>query len=231
MRTKYQTKRRAFLRVTAGTAGLTVLFPTLGETVSRAAEARGKKRSKAESDKVTADLDAKSRQFVTIGKKDCQFVHLMVKTAQAKNVLELGTGYGFATIWMGLALEETGGNLTTVEILADRAQAARKHVAEAGLSERVTFKDGDAHQVVPTLAGPFDFVFLNADKDGLMDYFQKLYPKKLLPGGLLVAFGAILRQEKMKDYLEMITKHPDFDTVGVSATLEDGFAVSYRRRA
>ncbi len=222
--------RRKFLRQGTSLLGTVALAHAFGGPTRLTALPAAIKRSKADFDKVVAGLDAKSRQFVTIGRKDCQFLHLMIEIARAKNVLELGTGYGFATVWMGLALEATDGKVVSVEILADRVQAARKHVAEAGLSERVTFHEGDAHQLLPEIKGPFDFVLLNADKDGCADYFKKLYPMKLLPGALLLAFGAISRQEKMKDYLDMIAKHPDFDTVGLSATLEDGFSVSWRRR-
>jgi hypothetical protein len=65
---------------------------------------------------------------------------------------------------------------------------AKKHVGQAGLLPRVTFKEGDAHQVLAALEGPFDFVLLTADKGGQVDYFNKLFPKKLLPGGLLLGF-------------------------------------------
>jgi predicted O-methyltransferase YrrM len=95
----------------------------------------------------------------------------------------------------------------------------------------VTCLEGDAHQVVPTLAGPFDFVFLDADKDGQSDYFAKLYPNKLLPGGLIAVHNAIQSKEPMQDYLQMIRQHPDFDSVTLSLTMHDGFSVSYRKRA
>jgi len=225
-------KRRTFLGATGSAAALLGFLDGLGLPVAWGAEdaTRPDARSREEFDRLAADLDAKSRRLASMPGKDCRFLHLMVKATRAKGVLELGTGYGLTTIWMGLALEETGGKLTTVEILADRVQAARTNVGKAGLEPRVTLKTGDAHQVVPNLEGTFDFILLNADKDGQMDYFRKLYPKKLLPGGLLLAYGAVLREEKMRDYLEMLVKHPDFDTVVVSASMEDGFSVSRRKR-
>ena len=145
--------------------------------------------------------------------------------------MELGTGFGYTTIWLALGLEETGGRLTTIEILPDRAELAKKHVSQAGLSRRVTFKQGDAHAIVPTLAGPFDIAYLDADKAGQVDYFNKLFPKKLPPGSLLIAHNAILRADAMKDYLDLVRKHPAFDTLLVSATPDDAFALSYRMRA
>jgi len=73
-------------------------------------------------------------------------------------------------------------------------------------------------------------VFLDADKDGQVDYFNKLYPTKLTPGGILAVHNAIQQASSMKDYLDMIRKHADFDTVTLSATMDDGFCVSYRHR-
>jgi len=175
-------------------------------------------------------LDRIARDFITIPRAEGQFLHLLVRLSRAQRVLELGTGYGYTTLWLALALDETGGELTTVEIQPDRAARAREHLAEAGLARRVRFHIGDAHTILPGLPGPFDLAYLDADKDGQVDYFKKLYPDKLPPGSLLIAHNAILRADAMKDYLDLVTKHPALDTLIVRAVPEDGFAVSYRRR-
>jgi hypothetical protein len=106
-----------------------------------------------------------------------------------------------------------------------------EHLREAGLSQRVTLIRGDAHREVARLPGPFDFVFLDADKEGQVDYFNQLYPRKLVPGGMLAVHNAIHQAGSMRDYLDMIRTHPDFDTVTLSATLDDGFCLGYRHRA
>jgi predicted O-methyltransferase YrrM len=194
-------------------------------------EERGAKTAKPEAlGKLMAQLDAIGRQYLSVPKQDGQFLNLLVKATRAQSVPEVGMSHGYSTIWMALALEETGGKLTTIEILLERVELAKKHVADAGLSHRVTFKQGDAHEIVPTLAGPFDFVFLDADKDRQEDYFHKLFPKKLPPGSLFIAHNAILLAEKMKAYLDLVRNHAEFDTVIVSATMDDGFALSYRKR-
>ncbi len=221
--------RRGFLRTASGALGaVAVANHCLGR--GWAAESPSRRRGRAALDQLLADLDAQGREFMALPKPDQQFLNLLVQATRAKNVLEVGTAYGFSAIWIALGLEETDGRLTTIEIKPDRVESAQKRIAEAGLSGRVTCLLGDAHQLVPTLAGPFDLVFLNADKSGLLDYFQKLYPGRLAVGGLLLAYGAILLRDKMKDYLVAVSNHPDFDTVIVSATMDDGFAVSYRKR-
>ena len=181
-------------------------------------------------DRIVATLDAKAAEFLNVPKPHGQFLNLMVKATRARRVLEIGTAHGYCTIWMALGLEETGGRLVTLEILPERVDLAKKHVAEAGLSPRVTFKRGNAHELVSALGGMFDFVLVDADKDGVMDYFEKLYPKKLESGALLLVHGAIQLRDQMNDYLEMIARHPDFDTVILTARMDEGFAASYRKR-
>jgi len=223
-------RRRDFLRA-GGIAGLAGLLGGMSATAAIEAPRRAAKRPAAPSGKVLALLDRIRAAYLTVPEAEGRLLNLLLKVARARSVLEVGTAYGYTTVWLALALEETGGRLTTIEIKPDRFELARRHVAEAGLSSRVRGHLGDAHQVLTTLRGPFDLVYLDADKGWQEDYFNKLFPKKLLPGGLFVAHGAILLAEKMKNYLDLVRNHPELETVLVSAVPEDGFAVSYRRRA
>lgn len=177
------------------------------------------------------EMETKGRNMLTVVRKEAEFLRLMVKATRAKNILEIGTSQGYATIWLALGLQETGGQLTTVEILPERVKLAKTHLERAGLAKRVTFKEGDAHQIVPSLDGPFDFVLLDADKQGHVDYFHKLFPKKLAPGALLLSHNALTLKDMLADYLKLVSEHPEFDTVILSLTTDDGLAVSYRRRA
>ena len=231
MNTTKTIKRREFLGAATGAAGLATLWTGSLAGPGAEAPAKGGPKDKETLEKLMAELDAKGRQFLSVPKKDGQFLNLLVKATRATSVLEVGTSHGYSAIWISLALEETGGKMTTVEILPERVQLAKQHVAEAGFSHRVSFNQGDAHKIVPTLEGPFDFVFLDADKEGQTDYFNHLYPKKLLPGGIIAVHNAIRSRGPMKDYLEMIAQHPDFDSVILSMTMDDGFSVSYRKRA
>jgi predicted O-methyltransferase YrrM len=233
MKTRQPFNRREFLQTTGGTLSL---FAIAAQTPSATAEAadgglQPVLRDPARLRRLLDEMDAKGYQFWSVPRKDGEFLHLLVKATRSKNVLELGTSHGFSAIWMGLGLEETGGRLTTIEIDRERYDLARRHLSEAGLSQRVISIRGDAHVEVAKLDGIFDFVFMDADKEGQMDYFRTLYPKKLAPGAMLAVHNAIRQAGSMKDYLDMIRKHPDFDTVTVSATLDDGFCLSYRHRA
>ena len=230
MKVTNELKRREFLRTATGAVGLVTLWDSFSSLSSFGAESGEKPKTKEALDKLLAEMEGKGRQMLSVPRKDGQFLNLLTKATRAKNVLEVGTSQGYSTIWMSLGLEETGGHITTIDIAPEKVELAKKNVEQAGLTHRVTFKLGDAHEVVPTLDGPFDFVFLDADKEGQPDYFKKLYPKKLLPGGIIAVHNAIRMRDAMKDYLDMISQHPDFDSVILSLTMDDGFSVSYRKR-
>ena len=233
MNSNQKLRRREFLKTTSGTIGLATVWQGLSAVNSFAAESGGTSapKNKADLQKLMEEMDGKGRQMLSVPKKDGQFLNLLVKATRAKNILEVGTSQGYSAIWISLALEETGGKMTTIDIAPEKVKLAKENLARAGLTHRVTFHEGDAHKIVPTLDGPFDFVFLDADKEGQVDYFNKLYPKKLLPGGIIAVHNAIRARNAMKDYLDMISAHSDFDSVVLSMTMEDGFSVSYRKRA
>ena len=231
MKATQRMKRRQFITSAVGAVGLVGFVNDHGSTTSSAAETstRGSV-NQAALQGLMEEMETKGRQMLSVPRKDGQFLNLLIKAARAKNVLEVGTSQGYSAIWISLGLEETGGKMTTIDIAPDKVKLAKANIARAGLSHRITFLEGDAHQIVPTLDGPFDFVFLDADKEGQPDYFNKLYPKKLAPGGIIAVHNAIRMREAMKDYLDMIAKHPDFDSVVLSLTMDDGFSVSYRKR-
>jgi predicted O-methyltransferase YrrM len=222
--------RRHFVQTASTIAGLAALGAGGSRAWGADAAAPSAPKGGEAVEKLLAELEAKRGDFLSVPRKDGQLLNLLAKALRAQSVLELGTSQGYSTIWISLALEETGGKLTTVELLADRTTLAKEHLAAAGLAHRVVFKQGDAHEIVPTLDGPFDFVFCDADKEGQADYFSKLHPKKLMPGGLIAVHNAIRSRGAMRDYFDLLTKAAEYDTVVVSATMEDGFALSYRRR-
>ena len=108
--------------------------------------------------------------------EDARLLRLLTESINAKHVVELGTANGYSGIWFALALQTTGGKLTTFEIDPQRAQQARENFKRAGVDHLITQVEGDAHQEVTKLTGPIDLVFIDADKDGYVDYLNKLLP-------------------------------------------------------
>jgi predicted O-methyltransferase YrrM len=181
-------------------------------------------------EKLLSELEATRGQYYNVPREDGRFLNLLVKAAGARRALEVGTANGYSAVWLALGLEETGGALTTIEIDPRKVREAKENLAKAGLAGRVTFLEGDAHKIVRTLEGPFDFIFIDADMGNDLDYFEALFPK-LSPGGVLLRHNAIRYASTMKDYLERVKTHPELDTVILSLTMDDGFAVSYKKRA
>jgi caffeoyl-CoA O-methyltransferase len=143
-----------------------------------------------------ADLDGRVRQFLDAHKGtwqdlnvpgvDGQTMYDIIVGHRYRSALEIGTSTGHSGIWIAWALSNTGGKLITVEIDRGRHDEAVAHFKEAGLSSFIDARLGDAHRIVPALAGPFDFVFSDADKDWYVQYLQAVLPK-LAPGGCFVA--------------------------------------------
>jgi predicted O-methyltransferase YrrM len=135
------------------------------------------------------ELDAISREAAEQGVPvvDSQvgaLLHVLTRAAKAARVLEIGTGIGASAVWMATALP-TGGMLITLERDSRRAEAARRHVAAAGLADRVSVMVGEASRYLHKLAGPFDLIFQDGDPSGdprLLDRLVSL----LAPSGMLI---------------------------------------------
>lgn len=227
--TSTRSNRRCFLRDTAGTLALAGLLGCHSPNNRAPAGVSRARLSRAEIARTVAEIERLAADYAGVPREDGAFLRLLVAASRATGVLEIGTAFGISAMWMALGLDETGGQLTTIDRDADRLAQARGNLAETRLADRVEFLLGDAHAVVPTLTGPFDFVLLRADKEGQVDYFQKLFPAKLTPSALLLTNGALSLAKWMPEYLALVQAHSDFDTVVLRTTAEDGFVVSRRR--
>jgi predicted O-methyltransferase YrrM len=114
---------------------------------------------------------------MNVPEADGRLLHDLIVEHGFSRALEIGTSTGHSTIWIAWALSKTGGRLTTLEIDEQRYRQARNNIEAAGLSDYVDFVLGDAHELVPGLTGPFDFVFSDADKSWYKKYFEDIYPK------------------------------------------------------
>jgi predicted O-methyltransferase YrrM len=149
--------------------------------------------------------------YLSVPVSDGRVLRLLTETAGAKTVVEIGTSTGFSGLWFCLALQKTGGRLTTFEIDPGRAATARKYFEQAGVAQMVTVVEGDAHDKVMSLKGPIDVVFIDADKEGYVDYLDKLLPL-VRPGGLVLAHNVNMRAVA-EGYVRKISANPDLETV------------------
>ena len=164
-----------------------------------------------------------TQRYRNVPPQDWRYLRIMTQAMNAKNVVEIGTSTGYSGIWFGLALQKTSGKLTTFEIDAQRAATARANFKRAGMADIITLVEGDAHDEVKKLKDPIDILFLDADKEGYIDYLNKLLPL-VRPGGLVIAHNITPGMADPK-YMEAITTNPDLETIvrsGVSVTLKKG---------
>jgi predicted O-methyltransferase YrrM len=177
---------------------------------------------------VILDLDKNQRRgMMNVPVEDGRMIRLLVETSGAKHVVEVGTSNGFSGLWICMGLKATGGKLTTHEIDAQRAALARENFKKAGVDPIVTLVEGDAHKEVGKLEGPIDMLFLDADKEGYMDYLKQLLPK-VRPGGLILAHNVTSHGGDMKQYLDAVTGDPALETLYVNRHMS-GMSVTLKK--
>lgn len=122
-----------------------------------------------------------------------KLLHLLARSVGARNILEIGTLGGYSTIWMGRALPP-GGRLLTLEADARHAQVARTNFARAGLEKTIELRLGPALNTLPQVAsegrGPFDLIFIDANKSTMAEYFDWAL-KLSRPGSLIISDNVI----------------------------------------
>lgn len=164
-------------------------------------------------------------RFANVSPTDGRLLRLLAEAVDAKRIVEIGTSTGESATWLALGLRRTGGHLFTHEIDEGRAKVAEKNFKTAGVDDLITVVLGDAHETVKTCKDPIDILFLDADKEGYIDYLEKLLPL-VRSGGLVIAHNMNTRQSDSR-FVKAITENPDLETLillkegtGVSVTLK-----------
>lgn len=141
--------------------------------------------------------------------------------------LEIGTSTGRSGIWIAWALSKTGGKLVTIEIDRGRHQQAVENFRAAGLGKYIDARLGDAHELVPELEGPFDFVFVDADKTWYKRYLELLLPK-LTDGGCFTAHNVTNSFAGIREFLDYLKEIPSLETT-IEKSSSSGISVSYKK--
>jgi caffeoyl-CoA O-methyltransferase len=200
-------------------------------------------------------LDRQVRQFMesrrgswrdlNVPEVDGKALYDIVLQHGYKNALEIGTSTGYSGIWISWALAKTGGKLVTIELDKYRYDEAVANFRAAGLSNYVDARLGNAHDLVPALKGPFDFVFCDADKDWYVNYLKAALPK-ISKGGCFAAHnvsensggrggrdwgGGFMRGSRGEggDYLEFARSISSLETKVLDLPGSNGLAVSYKK--
>jgi len=157
------------------------------------------------------------------GPVEGRFLQFLVWSLRARRVLELGTYSGYSSLSMADGLPDDG-RIDTCELDEQHAAVARRYIERAGLAERITVHVGPALETIQRLDGPWDFVFIDADKDGYLDYYEAVLPK-LSGHGLIAADntlrgGRVLEGDTVSAFNDRVLADPR--VVSVLLTVRDG---------
>jgi predicted O-methyltransferase YrrM len=145
-------------------------------------------------DAALAASDAAGLPAINVAPNQGKLLHLLAKLKGARRILEIGTLGGYSTIWLARALPPDG-RLITLEYDQKHAEVARANIANAGLSDRVDVRVGAALETLPQLAKeeqePFDFFFIDADKQSNAEYFR--WALELSTVGSLIIVDNVVR--------------------------------------
>jgi caffeoyl-CoA O-methyltransferase len=137
-------------------------------------------------DRLGAETEETQRNHgMMVGVLEGAFLSFLVHMTRPGRVLELGTFTGWSSIAMARALPP-GGMLVTCDVNEETTAVARRYAEEAGVAHRIDFRVGPGLETLATLEGPFDLAFIDADKEGYVDYYEAILPK-LAPDGLIAA--------------------------------------------
>jgi predicted O-methyltransferase YrrM len=186
-----------------------------------------------------ADSRAAGLPPIAVSATQGKLLSLLVRLAGARTVLEVGTLGGYSTIWLARSLP-AGGHVDTLEINPEHAEVARTNLERAGLRDTVTVHVGPAVDTLPTLSGPYDLVFVDADKKNNPAYVREAL-RLTRPGGVIVVDnvvrqGAIVDPRATSDDVvgtratyDLIAAEPRLDATAiqtVGAKGYDGFAIA-----
>jgi predicted O-methyltransferase YrrM len=205
----------------------------------------GSEATKELDDRVRETLASHNRSWsgMNVPEADGKALYDLIVSHGYKSALEIGTSNGYSGMWIAWALSKTGGKLITVELDLDRHKEALEYFRKAGLSQYIDARQGDAHEIVPALSGPFDFVFCDADKEWYENYLQATLPK-LKPGGCFAAHNvsdpSASAGRGMRDrrgfggsptggFLQYARSLPNLDTSILNIPGSNGLSVSYKK--
>ncbi len=167
--------------------------------------------------------------LLSVGREAGMLLYLLATGAQARRILELGTSYGYSTVWLGAAARATGGKVQSLELKDYKIEHARDALTRAGLSTRVEFHAGDCLDTLQSLPGPFDFVLLDVWKDLYLPCFELVHPK-LAPGGVICADNMLIPESvrpQAEAYRARVRQAGDLDSVLVE--VGNGIEISRKR--
>jgi predicted O-methyltransferase YrrM len=161
------------------------------------------------------------KQFVpSIGPIKGKIITGIIQKYKPRNILEVGTLYGYSAILMADTLNGANGKVITIEIDKPIADIARKNIADAGLADKIDVIVGNALDVIPRLNSKFDLLFLDAAKNEYLKYLELAEKRNLKEGSIIVADNVEISKSEMQDYLEHVRNSRGYRSKTIETTVE-----------
>lgn len=167
--------------------------------------------------------------LLPVGEEVGQFLYALAKSSKSKVILEIGTSYGYSTVWLAAAAKAHGGKVITLEIDAEKANFAKSQIDKAGLADVVDFRVGDALESIKQSSEAFDFVLLDIWKSLYIPCFE-LIQHQLNQGAFVIADNILHPPTYRKDmevYKNRVKGTEAFDSVLLP--IGSGIEVSCKR--
>jgi len=155
-----------------------------------------------------------ARRMLNVTPEAGRFLWALVMGTRARRILELGTSNGYSTLWLADAARANSGRVTSIEQDPSKLRMAGESLARADLSAFVELLNSPAQRALQGLSGPFDFVFLDADRASYPKYLDQLVPL-LGSRALIVADNAISHASELAPYLHRVKSDPKFFSLTV----------------
>lgn len=166
-----------------------------------------------------------ARKMLNLEPATAELVSILVRAAGVSRALEFGTSSGYSTIWLAWSMAAAGGRIVSIDRNPDKHVLARENLRRAGFLDRVELWTGDVLEIVRQLAGPFDLLFLDADRTKFPQVLHAVLPK-LTPRALVIADNVLSHPEEIAEYLKSITSLADFQHATIP--VGKGLSIAFR---
>jgi predicted O-methyltransferase YrrM len=154
----------------------------------------------------------KEEKMLNITHDTGEFLSLLIKATNSKDILEIGTSNGYSTIWLADAARETQGKVWTIESDQCKIVLAEQNFIRAGVADRIRMIKGNTEAFLQDQKNVlFDFIFLDADRSQYTFWWPELQ-EILRPGGLMVVDNAISHLEELVNFTSLVKVNPNFET-------------------
>jgi predicted O-methyltransferase YrrM len=165
------------------------------------------------------------RMMLNLEPASAQLISILVRASGVTRAIEIGTSNAYSTIWLAWSLAPAGGRIVSIDRNPEKHVLARENLRRAELLDRVELRTGDATEIAGQLSGPFDLVFLDADRRKFPEHMRILLPK-LAEKVLLIADNVFSHPEEIADYLKLVSSLPHFQHTTVP--VGKGLSIAYR---